>query len=87
MHKQMEGGQIFHFRGIAQDDVCMWQRNCLGKRLKMRAAAEVLYLVPKKDHGAHTPAKVPTYFSERTAAAAIAGATKDFLLPCGPKFS
>lgn len=29
------------------------------------------------------PAKVPTYLSERTAAAAIAGATKDFLLPCG----
>lgn len=41
----------------------------------------------KKDHGAHAPAKVPTYLSERTAAAAIAGATKDFLLPCGPKFS
>lgn len=32
------------------------------------------------------PAKVPkvgTYLSERTAAAAIAGAIKDFLLPCG----
>lgn len=39
---EMEWGQIFHFRSIAQDDVCMCQRDCLGKQLKMRAVAEVL---------------------------------------------
>lgn len=33
------------------------------------------------------PRYLGTYLSERTAAAAIAWATKDFLLPCGPKFS
>lgn len=36
------GGQIFLFRSVAQDDVCMCQRNCLGKQLRMRVAAEVL---------------------------------------------
>lgn len=42
---EMEGGK-FPFSqvqgSIAQDDACMCQHNCLGKQLRMRAAAEVL---------------------------------------------
>lgn len=53
---EMEGGQIFRFCSIAQDDACMCQRNCLGKQMKMRAAAEVLYL-----RRITVPAKVPRY--------------------------
>lgn len=83
MHEQRWKGQIFHFRSIAQDDVCMWQRNCLGKQVAENASSSGGSVRRITVH-MRQPRYLGTYLSERTAAAAwIAGATKDPLLPCG----
>lgn len=38
-HEQRSKGQIFHFCSIAQDDVCMYQRNCLGEQAAENASS------------------------------------------------
>lgn len=49
----------------------------------MRAGVKALYQVRRITAHMRQPRYLGTYLSERTAAAAIAWATKDFLLPCG----
>lgn len=82
---EMEGGRFFIF-------VAHCARRCMhvSTQLPWRAAENASSSggsVRRIMVHMRQPRYLGTYLSERTAAAAIAWATKDFLLPCGPKFS
>lgn len=60
MHDQMEGGQIFHFRSIAQDDARIGCVNAIA----LAIAAENASSSESSVRRITVPAKVPRYLPE-----------------------